>query len=289
MELRQLRYFLALAETLHFRQAAEQLHIVQPALSRQIKSLEADLGIMLLERDKRSVALTAAGAHFRERLTDWFYELEEICRDTQQVAQGERGALRIGYVGSCIHTIFPRLLPRIHQEVPLVQINLSEMVTAIQLTALQEGKLDVGFLRNPPLDERFAQQVVFREPYALVLPQSHALTEADFRSLNQVADEPFIMPARSDGENYYRFMMELCEETGFAPHVAHESVHGQTILKLIELGLGLSILPISFSQIAGDQVKFIPLRRSGKYAELTAYWRRDNPNPALKKLLGILG
>ena len=277
MELRQLQYFAVLAEELHFKRAADRLFIVQPALSRQIQVLEQDLGVVLFDRDKRHVALTEAGKFLQQKSRQMLAAAQEIRNQIPLVAGGEQGEVRIGYVGSCIHTIFPKLLPQLHEQYPLIQAYLSEMVTSNQLAALRSGQLDIGFLRNPPLDERFEQKVVFEEPYALVLREDYPLNQSDFYSLKQVAQEPFIMPTRSDGENYYRYMMGFCEEAGFSPKVAHETVHGQTI----------SILPVSFEGVSSGKLKFFPLPNTDRQAQLTAYWPKEAANPVLKNFLKL--
>jgi DNA-binding transcriptional LysR family regulator len=288
MELRRLRYFHVLARELHFRKAAEKLFIVQPALSRQVKELEAELGVVLLQRTKRSVTLTPAGAYLTEALGPLLQQVEELQQKVKLIAGGLEGEIRIGYVGSSVNTILPKILPILTKKYPGIQTYLSELPSSNQLTAIKNKDLDIGFLRNPAPDPALETILVWREPFYLVLPERHSITARNFKSLMQVFKEKFILPPSSDGELYHRHILGICEEAGFNPMVAHESTHGNTILKLVENGLGISILPLTFKKLAGKGVKFIPLKQTARKAELTAIWLKENHNGTLQKLKEIM-
>lgn len=288
MNLQRLTYFRAVATELHFKRAAASLFIAQPALSRQIKALEDELGVLLLERDRRNVALTPAGAYLLSAVGPLLNSLEDISHRVRLVAEGLEGELRIGYTGSCVNTVLPRVLPALHREYPRIQTYLSEMTSAVQLSALHEGALDIGILRNPAAHPLLGTLLVWREPFYLVVPLSHKLTVRTFRSLTQVASEQFILPPRHDGELYHEHILAVCTEAGVQPHVAHESTHGHTIVKLVESGLGISILPETFLRLYKNTVKFLPLRHTSRQAELTAVWLRSNHNAALEKMVALL-
>ena len=288
MELRQLRYFLMLANELHFKRAAEKLFIVQPALTKQIQDLEAELGIILFDRNKRNVKLSVAGEFFKNEVTKVFEGLEKAKNEVKQVEIGKKGEVKIGYVGSCIHTFLPDLLAKLHENFPEIHTYLSEMTSASQLLAIQKGELDVAFLRNPPLNIRFNQKLVFQENFALVLPKNHFLNETNFESMAQVANEKFILPTKSDGEIYHQLQWSICEDAGFLPQIAHETVHGHTTLKLVESGLGISLIPISFSTVTNAAIKFIALENIPQKAEITALWNPQNPNPSLRRFLEMI-
>lgn len=288
MDFRQLTYFRAVATELHFKRAAASLFIAQPALSRQIKALEDELGVLLLERDRRNVALTPAGAYLLSAIGPLLNSLEDISHRVRLVAEGLEGELRIGYTGSCVNTVLPRVLPALHKSYPRIQTYLSEMTSAVQLSALHEGALDIGIMRNPPPHPMTETLPVWREPFYLVIPLSHKLTARSFRSLTQVASEQFILPPRHDGELYHEHILAVCTEAGVQPHVAHESTHGHTIVKLVESGLGISILPETFLRLYKGAVRFLPLRHTARQAELTAVWLRNNHNAALEKMVAIL-
>lgn len=288
MEIRQLKYFLVLAEELHFHRAADKLFIVQPALSKQIKLLEEELGIALLKRDKRNVRLTEAGKYFKTEAKAILDQLELVKSHTKLIQEGEKGEIRIGYVGSCIHTFLPDMLSELHEAHPYIQTYLNEMTSSTQLEAIQNGELDIAFLRNPLPSPHFHHQLVFRESFALVLPENHYLNENNFEGIHQLAKEEFILPTRSDGELYYRLQLSICEDSGFSPRIAHETVHGHTVLNLVGHGLGITFLPTSFQNVTNAAVKFIELKNISQRAEITALWNKENPNPSLEKFLNYI-
>jgi DNA-binding transcriptional LysR family regulator len=285
MELRQLRYFLMLAQELHFKRAADKLFIVQPALTKQIQDLELELGIRLFDRNKRNVKLSVAGEFFRNEITKVFETLEKAKNEVKHVESGQIGEVKIGYVGSCIHTFLPNLLAQLHEKFPEIHTYLSEMTSASQFLAVQKGELDIAFLRNPPPNKRFAQRLVFQENFALVLPQNHWLNDENFESMAQVSNEKFILPTKSDGQIYHQVQWSICEDAGFSPQIAHETVHGYTTLKLVESGLGISLIPFSFSTVTNAAIKFIALENISQKAEITALWNPQNPNPSLSRFL----
>jgi DNA-binding transcriptional LysR family regulator len=288
MELRQLRYFLQLTEELHFKKAADKLFIVQPALTKQIQGLEKDLGVVLFERNKRRVKLSLAGQFFKEKIEQVFEDLELAKNKVKLIENGVKGELKIGYVGSCIHTFLPALLSKLHDNYPEIQTYLSEMTSASQFSALQKGELDIAFLRNPPTHKRMGEQLIFQETFCLILPKKHILTEKTFKNMGQVAHEQFILPTKNDGDLYQQLQWSICEEAGFSPQIAHETVHGHTTIKLVEQGLGISILPTSFKTVTNAAVKFIELKNIPQRAEITAMWQLQNVNPSLRFFLDLV-
>lgn len=288
MELRQLKYFMTVASELSYRKAAGKLFIVQPALSRQIAALEQELQVQLLERTRRSVALTPAGQWLLETIKPMLSQLDEMPHKLKLIAAGMQGEVRIGYVGSSINTFLPKTLSLLSKKFPGIQTYLSELPTSVQLDAIRAQQLDIGFLRNPPPDPSFETKTVWQESFYLVLPMAHPLNARNFAGLQQLARERFILPPVADGVLYHRHMLGICEDAGFHPIVAHESTHGHTILKLVEAGLGVSILPYTFKKIATEKVKFIELKQTSRKAELTAVWLKANKSSALQRLLEIL-
>jgi DNA-binding transcriptional LysR family regulator len=288
MELRQLEYFVTLADELHFKRAAEKLFIVQPALSKQIKNLEEELGVLLFERNRRKVLLTPAGRYFKQEIQKVLQQVEQVSNRVRLVKDGKGGEVRIGYVGSCIHTFLPGIISTLHEQFPDIHLYLDEMTTHAQLRALQRGALDVAFCRNPDLTGRFGRQPIFRETFSLVLPQGHPMTVDHFQSMEQMEDEIYILPKQADGDNYYKLQLSICEDAGFTPVIAHETVHGHTALNLVDQQFGISILPTSFAAVTSANVRFIELKNIPQRSEITAVWDKRNPNPTLPKLLSIL-
>lgn len=288
MELRQLRYFLVLADELHFKRAAEKLFIVQPALSKQIKNLEEEIGVQLFERSRRKVRLTEAGDYFKQETAKLLRQLEQAANRVRLVSTGELGEIRIGYVGSCIHTFLPGIISRLHNDYPNIHLYLDEMTSSAQLKALRSGSLDLAFCRNPDVPARFGRRLVFRETFSIVVPETHFLNGENFRSVKQLTDEAFILPKKSDGDDYFKLQMSICEGAGFYPDIAHETVHGHTALALVDQSFGIAILPTSFQEVTSAKVRFLELTNIPQRSEITAVWDRENPNPSLQKLVALL-
>lgn len=288
MDLRQLKYFLALAEELHFGRAAEKLFIVQPALTKQIKGLENDLDVILFKRNKRKVELTSAGKYFQEEVKQIMDKLERVKNGTRMVQEGNKGELRIGYVGSCIHTFLPDMLSILHEQHPHIQTYLNEMTSSSQRVAIENGDLDIAFLRNPLPHPHLGQHLVFSESFSLIVPNHHPITLDNFEGVHQLKNEKFILPPKTDGELYYQLQLSICEQAGFSPTIAHETVHGHTVLKLVDHGLGITFLPSSFQNVTTANVKFIALDHIPQKAEITAVWNTHNPNPSVSKFLDVV-
>ena len=288
MDLRQLNYFLMLAEELHFSRAAEKLFIVQPALSKQIKNLEDELKVTLFNRSKRKVELTSAGQYFRAEIQQLVDKLERVKNQARMVQEGSKGELRIGYVGSCIHTFLPDMLTVLHEQNPHIQTYLNEMTSSSQRIAIENGDLDIAFLRNPLPNQNLGQHLTYSETFSLILPENHHINPDNFQGIQQLKDEKFILPPKTDGELYYQVQLSICENAGFSPEIAHETVHGHTVLNLVDHGLGITFLPSSFQRVTTANVRFIELNSIPQRAEITAVWNLQNPNPSLGKFLDLV-
>ncbi|HMP30734.1 MAG TPA: LysR substrate-binding domain-containing protein, partial [Saprospiraceae bacterium] len=280
--------FLVLCETLHFGQAAESLHIVQPALTKQIKELEVALGSKLFDRNKRNVALTHEGVYFKERCKELMTILDQSKKEVNWISEGEKGEIKIGYVGSCIHTFLPQLLDKIASTFPKIHWYLSELTSIIQEREIKDGNLDLAFVRNPELDAACEYHIIFTEPFAFVLPGAHPITAQNFDGVYQFANEKFILPSKADGKAYYELPLSICYDAGFCPNIVHESVHGHTVMKLVEHNFGITLLPLSFQQFSNENVKFIPLDYILQRSEITMMWKKSNKNPSLAKVLSLI-
>ena len=287
MEFRQLQYFLGVADELHFSRAAEKLFITQPALSRQIQALEENLGVLLFERDKRNVKLTLAGEYLREEAKLVLSQVENITQRTQLIHKGEEGELRIGHPGSAIYSVIPPLLSKLRQDFPSIKANLSEILEDDLYGNLKNYQIDVGFVREPYSDKSLSIKVLMEESFCLVLPENHWITAENFTSLAQIKYEPFVLPPRHLGSIYYDLIVRMCEREGFMPNVVHESIHGATILRLVEYNLGISILPASYRQSTAMRVKFIELKDIPERTQLSMAWRKNDSNPILQKFLKV--
>ncbi len=287
MEFRQLEYFLGVASELHFSKASEKLFIAQPALSRQIQQLEQNLGVLLFERDKRNVKLTPAGEYLCVEASRLLSQLNNIKQRTQLIHSGEEGDIRIGHPGSAIYSVIPPLLSSLKLHFPNIKANLSEVLDNYILTALKNHEIDVGFIREIYPDKYLNAKVLYKESFALVLPESHPINDDNFESLAQVKHENFILPPQSSSSTYYDMLLSICWRENFIPNIVHESNYGATILRLAEHNLGISLMPISYKFGSAMRVKFIELKKIPEKTQLSIVWRNDDNNPVLQKFLQI--
>jgi DNA-binding transcriptional LysR family regulator len=288
IEYRHLNYFLAVAEELHFRKAADKLFISQPGLSRQIRQMEENLDVVLFERDNRNVSLTEAGVYLKKELKVNLNGLEGILKNAKRINDNIDGNLNFGYVGSAIQNIIPDLLIKIRNEHPNIHFSLKEMDNFKQITALQSKDIDIGFVRIESVPNALKISPVLQDTFSLVLPLDHRLNASDFKNLNQLKDEKFIMFDASYSPSYYQKIMEIFEDAGFSPIISHRTVHSSSIYKLVEHNFGISIVPTSFHIGNMLKIKFIELKTIPQRTILSAVWRKDNENPILKKLLKFL-
>lgn len=288
MEIRHLKYLMAVGQELHFGRAADKLFITQPALSRQIQQLEEEIGVKLLERNKRNVALTTAGAYFMGEAEYIINHLNNVIESTKRKAKGEEGEVRVGFVGSAMQNIIPDLLVRLNKEYPKLHTSLDELSNKEQLSALIHDRLDIGFVRMERVPTDFEQRVVFEDSFSLVLPADHALNQECFESLNQLRDEQFILFSHEYSQEYYENIMSIFADHGFEPHVSHRSVHANTIFRLVEKHLGVAIVPSALASGVDLDIQFISLAQLPQRTQLTAVWDSRNRNATLSRLLDVL-
>jgi len=259
IELRHLRYFVAVAEELHFGRAALRLHLAQPPLSQQIRKLEAILGYPLFDRTSRSVALTAAGTAFLERAQRTLRNVQRDIDEARSIGRGELGSLHVGFVGSAMLTTLPAIFRAYRETFPLVRLHLHESFTSKVIEGLQNGTLDAGLLRDGDTTAGLTATPIYAEPFVAVLPASHPRAHQKSISPAALRHDPFIHYPRSAGNRAFEKPLALCEEHGFRPQIAQEASHWLTILRLIGAGLGVSIAPACVRRIASPEVACIPL------------------------------
>jgi len=244
MDLRRLRHFNVVAETLNFSRAAERLHIAQPALSVSIQKLENELGTKLFERTAAGVLLTAPGRAALAQARRVLYHGEQLQRSVRATVDGTAGQLRIGFVGSAIYRVIPTLIPSFRAQYPDVRLILREATSASIMGMLNEEALDLGIVRTPLLQAHGATlQTLQRDHLLLALPQDHPLVGHEQLGLRDMASEPFIMYSASDAAGLRAYAMSACEAAGFAPNVAQEATQVPTVLALVESGLGVALVP----------------------------------------------
>lgn len=285
LELRHLRYFLAVAEELHFRKAAERLYISQPGLSRQIRELEEGIGVRLFDRHNRSVQLTKAGAYLQEELSKYFNRLDQVIQHAKLLHDGLRGDLKFGYVGSAMQRIIPELLTAFRTEHPNVLFSLKEMDNQEQIDDLLSYDIDIGFVRLERVPRGLRTYQVLKEPFCLVLSKEHRLNAGNFRDMAQLKEEPFILFDPEYSPSYYEKVMQIFDDSGFTPIVTHNTIHAGSIYKLVENGFGISIVPKSLESEYVAGVQFIELDRLPQRTVLSAVWNTSNRNPLLADFL----
>lgn len=288
LELRHFTYFLAVAEELHYRKAADRLYISQPGLSRQIKQMEEIIGAKLFIRDKRNVDLTASGRYLKKELDYIFNHIDFTIKQTRLIDQGSDGEVRIGFLGSAMQTVIPELLVKTNENFPNIQFSLEEMSNYLQVEAIERDQLDLGFVRLARVSKELKMKTIFKDTFSLVLPENHHLNIDNFKSIDQVSHENFILFSSRYSSLYYDKIMSICEDKGFTPKVSHKSVHGQTIYKLVESGLGVAIVPSSLQYGFDLGVKFLEIPKIPQKAVLSVIWKENNRNPALQQLLNLM-
>ena len=281
IELRHLRYFLAVAEELHFRKAAEKLFISQPGLSRQIKQLEEQLGVSLLSRTNRKVELTAAGKHLAIDAKTWLETIQQGLERTKLIHQGAEGTLKLGYVGSAMQGVVPSLLEKFKSKHATVKFSLAEMDNSMQVEALLDGSIDLGFVRLSDVPKSLEMRTILTEPFCLVLPKEHPLTKSKLNHMEQLKEESFILFEKDYSPTYYSEVMSLFLDSGYSPQISHTSVNALTIYKMVESGFGLAVVPKSLKNTFSLDIKFIDLTDFPQRTNLNVVWKKSNTNPVL--------
>lgn len=304
MDLRRLRQFTAVAETLHFGRAAERLAMAQPPLSRGIRALEDELGVALFERDKKRVALTDAGLALLPEAKALLAAAERLAHTARTAAGGERGELTLAFVSIVDYSFLPRLLRRFTQTWPGVRVVLREATTDVQLQALARAEIDAGILLGPLQDKGLAglgpESLVYQrlqaESLVLALPDGHpragrgASRSIRPVALGSLAHEPFISIPRQIAPRLHDAIISACSEAGFSPHIVQEAIQMQTIISLVSAGMGVALVPESLMTLKRPGVVYRRLRGARTAAvELGLAWRRDNPSGALKRFAALAG
>ena len=260
IELRHLRYFVAVAEELHFGRAAARLHLAQPPLSQQIRKLEEIVGHKLFARTSREVKLTSAGEVLLERARRTMRNLREDLEEARSVGRGEVGFLRVGFIGSSMLTALPAIFGTYRLSYPKVNLQLQESYTSGVMDGLLKGTLDAGIVRDGGPTPGLEVETLFSEPFVAVLSSKHRLAKQRTLSPRELRDEPFVFYPPYSSKLAYEKPLSICEAHGFRPKVVQEAPQWLTILRLVGAGLGVSIAPACVERIAAPDVVCRPLR-----------------------------
>jgi DNA-binding transcriptional LysR family regulator len=280
VELRHLRYFVAVAEEMSFGGAARRLKMSQPPLSQQVKDLEREIGVELVDRSRRKIRLTHAGRLFLEEARRTLEQAERSVQTAVRADRGEIGKLSVGFLGSATYDVLPRVLRGFRRVHPDVQFALETMSTAQQVEAFRDGRIQVGFLRPPLEEDTLSVRVLAREPLVAVLPADHPLAARQRVPLGDLSKEDFVLWPRAAAPRIRDEMVGYCREAGFSPKVVQESTELQTVLGLVASGMGASLLIGSPEHIPRHPgVVYRAITSPEAAFDLALAWREDERYP----------
>jgi DNA-binding transcriptional LysR family regulator len=288
MDIQQLRNFLVLCDTLNFRKAAEQINIVQPALSRQIQLLEQELAALLFNRTKRTVTITPAGVYFKQEADRILHALHKASTKAAQLHRGEVGEIIIGHASSAMQSVLPAFVLKIRDRFLGMRTILQETANAPLIENILNRETDIGIAPNIIVPATINYKVLYRENFAVLLPKKHKVSARNFTNLSVFAKEDFILPSASVSSGYVETIFQICQRHGFKPNVAYESAHSGGVQRLVEAGLGISIEPISSVRDLHIDIKVIELTAVKQKAEMLMLWLGER-EAELKTFLDLMG
>lgn len=279
-ELSQLRCFVAVAEELHFSRAAERLNMTQPPLSRQIKLLEHHVGVPLLERNSRSVRLSAAGKAFLPEATRILRMAEQAVFSARRAAKGEQGRLAIGFTSATGYSLLPEVVRRLRQRAPGIVLTLKELVSTVQVEALNAGELDLGLMRPHALNGELESRMIANEALMLAIPEHDAPQWPEEPTLACLHGKPFVMYSPYEARPFYVMLSERFASAGVVPDIVEHVGQVHTMLALVRAGVGAALIAEGASRLQFDGI--VMRRVDTAPVEMVCAYRRDNDNPALE-------
>jgi DNA-binding transcriptional LysR family regulator len=288
MEFRHLRYFLVLAEELHFGRAAQRLAMSQPPLSLNIQQLEASVGAQLFTRNSRGVQLTAAGLAFVPAARALLDQAGQAAREARDVAQGMAGSLQIGFAGAMLYRGLPQMLKHFQAQHPRLRVVLRELSSSEQLVELMHERLDLGFVHTTRVPAAFSQILVAHQPFVACLPAAHPLAGAPALALRHLAGEPFAVVTRAVSPDYHDRIVSICTEAGFAPEIRYELRHWLSVVSLVSQGLGVALVPAALQQSGLAGAAFVPLLGETLPYETHCLWKTARDHAALGAFLAAV-
>lgn len=289
MDLKQLRYFTTVAEERSFSRAAKRLHLSQPPLSMQLKNLEAQLGVQLLERSNRGVTLTPAGQIFYDEVRSLLVRLEQARIKAQNAGRGDVGTLSIGFVSIADYGILPPALKRFRAKFPGVEVQLHEQTTDAQIRDIRAARLDLGIGLAPVDEPDLDFEMVMKERLVLAAPTGHRLVKADRAvDLRRLSNERFIIPPRDIAPGLYDLIISQCRAAGFAPRITQHARQMQTVISLVASGMGVALVPTSVRNLKRPGVQYRSLRGASGTIELGILRSRGEDNPLSRNFIAAL-
>jgi DNA-binding transcriptional LysR family regulator len=288
LELRHLRYFVAVAEELHFGRAAQRLGMAQPPLSQQIQRLEQIVGTLLFERTSRRVQLTDAGTALLPDARRLLAGADAALLGARRAGRGEQGELRVAFAATVMFLALPEIIRAFRDRFPGVHLDLREMPTGPQLAGIKAGEIDIGFVREPGPDPELEIVTVMREPLRIAVPKGHPLASRATISVRHLADEPFVLFPEELAPGLHAQVMALCRAAGFTPRVVEESRELYTSVSLVEAGIGVSILPASVEKLGWRGVRYRAIPSASAETRIAAAWRKDRARPVVEAFMGVV-
>jgi DNA-binding transcriptional LysR family regulator len=288
MELRHLKYFLAVAEELSFTKASEKLFISQPPLSRQIMELEEELQARLFNRNNKRVELTEAGKYFEKEVKELFQDLERITIKTKKIAENVSGEFRIAYISSIYSSVISDLIKHLKQQFPYVNFKLFEVSTTKQISALEQGKIELGIIRSPIKSPKIKAQLWFKDGFSVVYNKSLIQIKSE-EEIPKLKDETFVFFNKDYAPHYHDILLELCAFYGFEPQVVHESNNINSIVQLVKNGLGISIVPSNIAKNNQDaEIGFIELKKVNLFTDVSLITSKEDDSEITKSSVEFL-
>jgi DNA-binding transcriptional LysR family regulator len=289
MKINQLRYFLVLAEELHFVRAAARLNVSQPPLSRQIQALEHELGLTLFVRGNQRVSLTEAGAALYSDMKETFAALDRAVTRAKGVARGEAGRIALGMTGSVSFGVMPGILERFHGKFPLVRMEILHLIKADQMQALAGRRISLGLTRSPVHTAQIVSEVIHQEPFIAALHESHPLARQKLVALEKLEQDNFVLYRGNSWPSVADEIIGLCATAGFSPSIDQDTGEMQTAVSLVAAGLGVTVVADCIRALLLPRVVYRPLTVRGKIplTKLYAIYRKDDASPVLKAFLRL--
>ncbi|MFH6999599.1 LysR family transcriptional regulator [Flavobacterium sp. FlaQc-57] len=288
MELRHLKYFLAVAEELNFTKAAEKLFISQPPLSRQIIELEEEIQARLFNRNNKKVELTEAGKYFEKEVRVLFQNLEHITAKTKKIAENISGEFRIAYISSIYSSVISELIKHLKEQFPYVNFKLFEISTTKQISALEQGKIDLGIIRSPVKSPKIKSQLWFQDGFSVVYNRNLIQINSE-KEVPNLKDETFVFFNKDYAPHYHEVLLELCAFYGFTPKVVHESNNINSIVQLVKNGLGISIVPSNIAKNNHDsEIGFIELKKVNLFTDVSLITSKEDDSEITRAAVDFL-
>ena len=288
MELRHLKYFLAVAEELNFTKASEKLFISQPPLSRQIMELEEKLQAKLFIRNNKKVELTEAGKYFEKEVTALFQNLERITIKTKKISENVSGEFRIAYISSIYSSVISDLIKHLKEQFPYVNFKLFEVSTTKQIAALEQGKIELGIIRSPVKSPKIKSQLWLQDGFSVVYNKNQIQINSE-KEIPNLKDETFVFFNKDYAPHYHEILLELCAFYGFTPKVVHESNNINSIVQLVKNGLGISIVPSNIAKNNTDaEIGFIELKKVNLFTDVSLITLKEDNSEITKSAVEFL-